>query len=331
MRRKFLAVSFVIAVATLAYGGAPATDLRLVVFGRPPLAAMPSPLNANTDSVVVFMDEQPRVAVELVVVPDDGIPAATLERWWRKLGVEISDKNGVVRTVAGSDAPLLEARVRGELISGERSTYARWSARPTFVRLAIPVLPPGDYTARATLVMPSGATLRSDATVFHVRRGDEDTDVRRLYLRGRADKVSTFAEYKALMLELRALEPDNAGIIENIADHSLNNASPEETLAWYRQAQAMRKKASEKFMTERGDRLTAAERRSIEQQLLGVSLFEKVYSDYKAHQSDRRLVILGAGLEKKYAWFAKDGAMIGVIDLRNPSSVRPIDVRDRRP
>ena len=93
----------------------------------------------------------------------------------------------------------------------------------------------------------------------------------------------------------------------------------------------MREKAAAKTLRERADRLTDAERRSIDQQLLAVSLFEKIYPDYKAHLSDRRLVILGVGPEKKYAWFAKDGGMIGVIDLRNPSSVRPIETRDRRP
>src|SRR5437762_4769622 len=212
-------------------------ELRLVVFGRPPLATMPSPLDVGSDSVVVFLDEQQRLAAELVVVPDDALPPAALDHWWEKLTLEISDKNGIVRTVSAASNSLLEARVRGELIAGERSTYGRWFPRPTFVRVGMAPLPAGDYVVRAAVTLSTGATLRSDASVFHVRRGDEDVDTKRLYLRARAEKTTTYADYKAVMLQLRALEPENAGIVESIAERSLNNAPPEETLAMFKQAQ----------------------------------------------------------------------------------------------
>lgn len=331
MRKLILTLASVIAIAASARAALAATELRLVAFGRPPLAPMASPLSVASDSVVVFLDEQPRMAAELVVVPEGALPAPSLDRWWQTLTVEISDKNGIARTVPVAEASLLEARVRGELVRGERSTYGRWFPRPTFVRFAVAPLPPGDYAARARVTLASGLALRSDATVFHIRRGDEDLATKRLYLRAQADRARSYAAYKAVMLQLLALEPENAGIVESIAERSLNNAPSDETLGFYKQAHAMREKAAAKTLRERGDRLTDADRRSIEQQLLAVSLFEKIYPDYQAHRADRRLVILGAGPEKKYAWFSKEGGMIGVIDPRNPATVRPIEMRDRRP
>ncbi len=320
-----LAISYAFGPATPPKPRIPA-ELILVVHGHPPLAKLHSPLGAQSslESTLVFMDEP----LELSAVLDLPTNASANDVWWHEATVSITDDAGTNRNLASSNLTVIEDRLNGKLVAGRATNFNAWSQ--TLVRFRLDPLPPGDYVVRAS-VMFSGRTLKSSPAVFHVRRGDEDKSVERTYLLLKLGKTRSFEEYRTIILRLLEIEPDDSQYYEMLAERSLNEASLDESLKWFKLAHASVERGIARVRKNRGDKLTKEEIDAQEQSLLNVSLFEKIYPYYKDHERDMRLVILGqSGLRKSYAWQARDGHIIGLIDLNHPSIVQPLRQENRR-
>jgi hypothetical protein len=308
---------------TAAQSAAPA-ELTAVVHGHPPLAPLPSPIGVSAGAVIIFLDEPLEVSALLQLPRGAEVPG----RWWRSVRATVSDGRGAVRIVSGAEAILVEARIAGKLVAGTRTSFRPSDFYTATARFQLGPLPPGDYALRVSAPV-DGKDVRSYPAVFHVRRGDEDRAVQRAYLRVQAARTHAWDDYKAVMMKLLELEPDNSGDLEQIADRSLNEAPPEETLAWYRRTRESRQRGIERQRAERGKNLSPEERRAGDELMRNVSVFEKIYPYYREHQHDLQLVILGySGPEKLYAWRRKsDGGVVGILDRDNPTIVRPIERR----
>lgn len=321
MKKGIISI-FVALATTIAFGQPLKPDLRLSAFGR-------VPADSQTLGRVSFMDEPVTLNVKLAWPDSSIVPLPALNEWWKRLHLTVSDAQGVALQVEGSNLMIVEARTKGELVRGSRQAVSN-SALPdaTFVLFNLPPLPPGDYTVRATmrLAFDSGESfrLRSPEERFAVRRGDEDKATRQVYLRKKAQEAHDYEDFKRIELELAQLEPENSSIYEEIARRSLNVAPPEETREFYRRSYEGFTRNVAKWKSS-GTQFSAADRARIEESLARLTVFEKVYDVYVARRGDLRLESFTRGDEMTFAWVRKDGSILGVLDLKDPMIVHPLD------
>ncbi len=267
--------------------------------------------------------------VDLAWAKPELVPELPLKEWWTGLHVIVSDSNGVVREINGSEIEVVEARTKGVLVAGSRQASSN-SALPhaTFVLFTLPPIPSGDYSIKASMRLTIDPAqpyrLRSYEEMFSVRRGDEDGPTHRLYLRKQASAAANYDEYKRIQLELLKLEPRNSGIVEGIAIRSLNTASPEETRDWYQRAYAMRLQNARDWEKEHG-KFTPEERRRVDGELARLSAFGKLYDVYVARRGDFRLIPFRSARQDTFAWVNRDGHIVGVVDLNDPTNTRPLE------
>lgn len=315
----FLVLALGIVMPALAEIG---PDLRLEVSGHAPFGQTPN------GGRITFMDERVTGSVDVAYADPAAIAVEQLDGWWKDLHIVVSDAQGIVRQVSGAELQIAESVLKGNRIAGSPAPgVAQHSPTRdgTYIRFELPPLPPGDYMLRATAEVPDEegkmVSLASYFAPFSVRRGDENRDVRRLYLWKRRS-VRDFEEFKKVTAELRTLEPDNYFLAEELALRSLYHAPANEIVALYRDALALRQAAARREEQARGRPLTKTERAELERDVLRLTLFERVADEYT--RGDRRLVPFTRDTEPGFAWADRSGRILGVIDLRDPSIVRPI-------
>lgn len=324
---KRLWMTLALAVAVLpasAQSGKP--ELDLTVWGRIPVAGAPKD---ESGALVFFLGEPIRLQMDLTWVHSLVVPDSQLKEWWDRVRLSVSDEHGLVRNIKGSEFEILEARTRGVLVAGGRQASSGTALRDaTFVSFTIAPLPPGDFQVVGEMDWPAEGRrpfkLRTAREGIHIRRGDEDVSTRRLFLRKQADAAATYEEFKGIELQLLELEPESAYIYEDLALRSLNVAPPEETRQFYRKAYdgfaslARSREAA-------GVKLSPEDRKRLNENLARLAVFEKVYDLYVARRGDLRLESFNRHGVNTFAWVRKDGSIVGVLDLHDPTIVRPVD------
>lgn len=295
-------------------------ELQLTLWGRMPVAEASA---QGEGSVVFFLDDAPTLQIDLAWAGPSSMSEADLKDWWKTARIQVTDSFGATREIGDADIEILEARTAGRLVTGARRAKSA-GALPdaTFALFTIPQLPPGAYRVTATLKLHA-YQLRSYEEDFSVRRGDENEPIRRLYLRKLAAEATTFDDFKRVQLELMTLEPRNSQLPEQIAIRSLNVARPEETRQWYRRAHEMRRANARNWERQRG-KPTAEERQMIDADLQRLSAFDKLYDMYVARQGELQLIPFLQGREMTFAWVKPGEGLVGIVDLRNPTAVKPI-------
>lgn len=323
---RFLIACLIALSACVALADPLKPELQLTVWGRMPVAGAPQ---QGEGSVVFFVDDAATFQIDLAWAYPPGLPQADLQEWWRTTRVLVTDSFGATREIGAADLEILEARIKGRLVAGSRRASSA-GALPdaTFVLFTIPPLSPGSYKLTVTLKLSTGDNrsyqLKTAEEDFAVRRGDENEPTRRLYLRKLAAAAATFDEFKRIQLELMALEPRNSQLPEQIANRSLNVTSPDETRRWYRRAYEMRLANAREWEHKQQGKLTADERKRIEADLQRLSAFEKMYDVYVARQGELQLISFQDGREMTFAWVKPGHGLVGIVDLRNPTTVKPI-------
>ena len=186
-------------------------------------------------------------------------------------------------------------------------------------------LPPGDYVIEGRIGDVS--SLPDDRGRIAIRRGHEDIPTTRLFYRYRAEKASKdFRAYETLLRELMAKhEPNNAGILVQIADWSVDKVSPEETVRLYREARAL-SEANWRAELAKNPNVHELTKRNMAEALDQLTVFERVLPYYRENKNDVRFGSTVVGGKAMYAWFPRRGGlMIDTIDPADPARRRTPD------
>lgn len=218
---------------------------------------------------LVFADEKPRLEIRVFMNPlrrgpkyenvkkHEQITFGTTP-WWTNAWLRFENHTtGETRTIPASDLRFVAERSDRE--GGRESVNAIRDDEIVYAEFDLPPFALGDYHLIAELKVPQVGSqpeqmFRSDTPfAFSVRRGDEDVDTRRAYLRARAQRLAAtpgvgFDLFRTTVEELMQLEPKNPGNLEWLGDLAVSLSTAEEATAYYdRTLELIRTNLIEKF------------------------------------------------------------------------------------
>lgn len=191
-------------------------------------------------------------------------------------------------------------------------------------RIELLGLKPGDYEIEAEI---PGVASTGHRERFTIRRGDEDLPTIKEYYRYRADKASgDFRAYEKIIRELMAkYEPNNGGLLVQIADRSVDRVAPEETVRLYREARAM-VAANWRAELAKNPDIPEFTKRMKEESIEQLTVFERALPYYREHKDQWRFAKTVVNGKVVYAWFARKGGRETLI----PHPIDPADPAPKR-
>lgn len=164
--------------------------------------------------------------------------------WWSLVVWKLQTNSGRAVTFTSESVKMIDAIERGG-VSNDRPAIR--DDQILIAECELPPLEPADYSITVELRIPPIETQPpvvavSERAGFLVRRGDEDPDVRRTFLRAEAERLGTtrgpdrFVRLHDVLVELTALEPNNPTPYERLGDESVGVTTIDETAEYYETA-----------------------------------------------------------------------------------------------
>lgn len=300
MRRTARLVFFgwLLVVATVAFAR-PHAETKLHVFGRSPGLA----IRLGDGGAFFFEGEPVRIAVQFYWgYADNGSHVASIDKqpfqlvsdWPDAVRWRVVDENGheavspTALRVIGTQlhgypfTNVFEAMKSGKTLAVKDLREIR-SGDIVTATIEVPPLPPGRYHVQAEVrgreTSNASRTGLAAAVPLAILRGTENPEVRREYLRWQINERTAIRNYKLadvkpLLDELVSLSPSDFLVYDRYGDISLGRVSPDQTLAYYRQADALLAK------TLKGKRIDGHARKFFVRKQDKFAAFEKIYPYY---------------------------------------------------
>lgn len=272
---------------------------------------------------LIFMDEHPRAKLELFILDERSNQRATdLEvmlpnPWTSELKWTLRNRETGEEIVL-SDVRTVSSYIRRDTPPPADDT-ALHEGETRHAWMELPLLPVGDFELRTELRLPQigsqpPITTTSYPVRLSVRVGNEDTGIRRTYLRAAADRVAAtpspdrYPRFRELMMELIALEPANASAYERLGDISAGVAPVEETLRYYERALRLTR---EGLSSAHGTPLPPEMQKYWERCERSLTAFARAMGDYRAAGAGAHIFINNDKDGKRVTVFRADHTIVG--------------------